>query len=215
MRLPQPPLLVITDRRRARRPLLELLEELFAAGVRWVMVREKDLPETELAALVEEVMRRARAWGAAVVVNGHAGVAAACGADGVHLPQGFSVAEARRLVGPDRWVGVSAHNLEEAQRAAAGADYITLSPIFTPVSKPDYGPPLGLEALRQVARAVPIPVIALGGITPANARSCLEAGAAGIAVLGGLMEATDPQEAARAYFQAFQAMPPLTSNESD
>ncbi|WP_366972818.1 thiamine phosphate synthase, partial [Thermoflexus sp.] len=55
MRLPQPPLLVITDRRRARRPLLELLEELFAAGVRWVMVREKDLPETELAALVEEV----------------------------------------------------------------------------------------------------------------------------------------------------------------
>lgn len=213
MRLPQPPLLVITDRRRARRPLLELLEELFAAGVRWVMVREKDLPETELAALVEEVVRRARAWGAAVVVNGHAGVAAACGADGVHLPQGFSVAEARRLVGPDRWVGVSAHNLEEAQRAAAaGADYITLSPIFTPVSKPDYGPPLGLEALRQVARAVPIPVIALGGITPANARSCLEAGAAGIAVLGGLMEATDPQEAARAYFQA---MPPLTSNESD
>jgi thiamine-phosphate pyrophosphorylase len=215
MRLPQPPLLVITDRRRARRPLLELLEELFAAGVRWVMVREKDLPETELAALVEEVVRRARAWGAAVVVNGHAGVAAACGADGVHLPQGFSVAEARRLVGPDRWVGVSAHNLEEAQRAAAGADYITLSPIFTPVSKPDYGPPLGLEALRQVARAVPIPVIALGGITPANARSCLEAGAAGIAVLGGLMEATDPQEAARAYFQAFQAMPPSTSNESD
>jgi thiamine-phosphate pyrophosphorylase len=118
-------------------------------------------------------------------------------------PQGFSVAEARRLIGPDRWVGVSAHNLEEAQRAAAErADYITLSPIFTPVSKPGHGPPLGLEALQQVARAVPIPVIALGGITPVNARSCLEAGAAGVAVLGGLMEAPHPHAVVAAYLQA-------------
>ncbi|MER3469224.1 MAG: thiamine phosphate synthase, partial [Thermoflexus sp.] len=73
-------------------------------------------------------------------------------------------AEARRRLGPGRWIGVSVHSLAEAQRAAeAGADYITLSPIFPSISKPDYGPPLGLEVLRQVATAVPLPVIALGG----------------------------------------------------
>ncbi|WP_376792993.1 thiamine phosphate synthase [Thermoflexus sp.] len=204
MRLPHPPLLVITDRQLARRPLLSLIEEILAAGARWVMVREKDLPETELAELVKAIIERARPAGASVLVNARASVAAACEADGVHLPQGFSVAEARRIVGPARWVGVSAHNLEEALRAAeAGADYITLSPIFPPISKPDYGPPLGLGTLREVARAVPIPVIALGGITPENARACREAGAAGIAVLGSVMAAENPGGMVRAYLSAW------------
>jgi len=208
MNLPQPPLLVITDRRLARRPLLPIIEEILAAGARWIMVREKDLPEAELVPLVRAIVERARAVGARVVVNPHAAVAAAGGADGVHLPQGFSVAEARRIVGPGRWVGVSAHHREEALRAAAeGADYITLSPIFPPTSKPGYGPPLGLEALREVARAIPIPVIALGGITPENARACREAGAAGIAVLGSVMGAADPGAAVRAYLAAWGATP--------
>ncbi len=204
MNLPCPPLLVITDRRLARRPLLPLIEEVLAAGVRWVMVREKDLPEAELILLTQAIVERARRVGALVVVNTWASVAAACGADGVHLPQGRSVAEARRVVGPDRWVGVSAHSLEEARRAAeAGADYITLSPIFPPTSKPGYGPPLGLETLRAVARALSIPVIALGGITPENARACREAGAAGIAILGPVMAAEDPGAVVRAYRSAW------------
>ncbi len=209
MRLPQPPLLVITDRHLARRPLLSLIEEILAAGARWVMVREKDLPEAELAALVRAIVERARRAGAFVVVNTHASVAAACEADGVHLPQGFPIAEARRIVGPGRWVGVSTHNLEEALRAAEeGADYITLSPIFPSISKPGYGPALGLEALREVAQAVPIPVVALGGITPENARACREAGAAGIAVLGSVMTAEDPEALVRAYLSAWEGSNP-------
>ncbi len=203
MRLPQPPLLVITDRRLARQPLLPLIEAILAAGARWVMVREKDLTGAELTELTRAIVERARRAGALVVVNTHASVAAACGADGVHLPQGFPVAEARRIVGPGRWVGVSTHSREEALQAAEeGADYITLSPIFPSISKPGYGPPLGLETLREVARAVPIPVIALGGITPENARACLEAGAAGIAVLGAVMAAEDPGAIVRAYLSA-------------
>ncbi|MCS7251663.1 MAG: thiamine phosphate synthase [Thermoflexus sp.] len=205
MKLPQPPLLVITDRRLARRPLLPLIEEILAAGARWVMVREKDLPEDKLASLVQAVMGPARRAGAFVVVNTHASVAAACEADGVHLPQGFSVAEARRIVGPGRWVGISAHNLEEALRGAEEeADYITLSPIFPSISKPGYGPTLGLDTLREVARAVPIPVIALGGITPENARACREAGAAGIAVLGSVMGAEDPVKVIQAYLESLR-----------
>ncbi len=204
MKLPEPPLLVITDRRLARRPLLYLIEEILGAGARWIMVREKDLPEDELTSLVRALLEPARRVGAFVVVNARASVAAACGADGVHLPQGFPVAEARSIVGPGRWVGVSTHNLEEALRAAEeGADYITLSPIFPPTSKPGYGPPLGLETLREVARAVSIPVIALGGITPENARACREAGAAGIAVLGSVMAAEDPGAMVRAYLSAW------------
>lgn len=204
MKLPEPPLLVITDRRLARRPLLPLIEEILAAGARWIMVREKDLPEGELTALVRTILEPARRVGAFVSVNTHASIAAACEADGVHLPQGFPVAEARRIIGPGRWVGVSTHNLEEALRAAEeGADYITLSPIFPSISKPGYGPPLGLETLREVVQAVPIPVIALGGITPENARACREAGAAGIAVLGSVMATEDPGGVVRAYLSAW------------
>ena len=204
MNLPQPPLLVITDRRLARRPLLAVIEAILTAGGRWVMVREKDLPEDELASLVRAIIRLARRVGGGVVVNTWASVAAACEADGVHLPQGLSVAEARRIVGPGRWVGVSTHNLEEALRAVEeGADYITLSPIFPSVSKPGYGPALGVETLRMVARAVSIPVVALGGITPENARACREAGAAGIAVLGSVMTAEDPGAIVRAYLSAW------------
>lgn len=205
MKLPEPPLLVITDRRRARGPLPEVVEALVAAGVRWVLVREKDLPPAALAELAREILRRARPWGAWVFLSADVEVAAAVEADGVHLPQGCSVAEARRRLGPGRWLGVSTHNREEALRAAAeGADYITLSPIFPSISKPDYGPPLGLEALREIARTVPLPVVALGGITPANARACLEAGAAGVAVLGGLMDAPDPAAAVTAYLRALR-----------
>lgn len=201
--LPDPPLLVITDRHQARRPLLDLIGEILAAGARWLMVREKDLPDPALAEVVQGVLERARRYGAVVMVNAAVEVAAACGADGVHLPQGVPVAEARRRLGPGRWIGVSAHSMTEAQRAAeAGADYITLSPIFPSISKPDYGPPLGLEVLRQVATAVPLPVIALGGVTPENARRCLEAGAAGVAALGSVMAAADPGAVIRAYREA-------------
>ena len=205
MGLPAPPLLFITGRNVARRPLGDVAGAAFDGGLRWLMVREKDLPEDDLAALVDDIVARAMPYGALVSVNGDAAVAAGCGAGGVHLPQGHSVAEARRLAGDGALIGVSAHSLAEAERAAAdGADYVTLSPVFTPTSKPDYGPPLGTGELGRVAAAVDIPIVALGGIDAANAGDCLASGAAGVAVLGGVMGAADPRQAVAALLAAIR-----------
>ncbi len=197
MNLPAPPLLVITDRRApARWPLSDAVAAAFAGGCRWVMVREKDLPPAALAALVEEIVVLARPFGAAVSVNGNATVAAECSASGVHLPQGQDLAAARRIAGEAALVGVSAHSLDEAHAAEAqGADYVTLSPVFPSESKPGYGPALGPDGLARIAAALDIPVVALGGITAANAEECLATGAAGVAVLGAVMRAEDPAHA--------------------
>ena len=188
--LPTPTLLVITDRTLARRPLPDLATAAFEAGLRWLMVREKDLDEAALDALVGDMVTRARPFGAMVSVNGNAAVAARRGAGGVHLPQGHGVTEARRIAGEEALIGVSAHNQAEARKAADdGADYVTLSPVFTPTSKPGHGPTLGVGELNRIAEVLPIPVIALGGITVDNAVTCE---AAGVAVLGGVMGADDP-----------------------
>lgn len=199
MTLPAPPLLVITDRRNAAYPLPTVVDAVFMAGGRWVMVREKDLDDTALAALARDVAARGRRHGATVVVNG----LAVEGCAGVHLPQGRDVAAMRRRLGRDALLGVSAHSEAEIVAAAhAGADYVTLSPIFLTASKPGYGPALDLAGLRAAAAASPVPVIALAGITPDTAADCLAMGAAGVAVMGAVMRADDPVATVRRYLEA-------------
>ena len=189
-RLPEPPLLVITDRTMAKRPLAEMAEAVFKGGCRWLMLREKDLDAAARDALAAEIIAVAKPYGAHVTINRDY----VEGADGVHLPQGHAVGEARRVAGKHALIGVSAHSHEEAQRAAdAGADYVTLSPVFITASKPGYGPALGLDELGKVASRLAIPIIALGGIDADNAAACLEAGAKGVAVMGAVMAAADPE----------------------
>jgi len=190
-------MLVITDRAHACLPLVEVVAAAMAAGCRWVLVREKDLPHAALCELVADVVALASPVGAAVSVSAHADVAVASGAQGVHLPSGDEVAraigEARNRLGADALVGVSVHSWEQAERAAtAGASYVTLSPIFPTASKQGYGPALGLDELRVVSMALPIPVVALGGVTAGNAAACLRAGAAGVAVMGAIMRSANP-----------------------
>ena len=208
--LPEPPLLVISDRNLARFPLPELAAAAFESGLRWFMLREKDLGDDALEALASEIAARARPFGARLMINGNAAVAARLGVSGVHggvhLPQGQCPGEARRLAGNKALIGVSAHGEAEARRAAGeGADYVTLSPVFTPTSKPGHGPALGIDELGRVAGAVDIPVVALGGIDAANAGDCLAAGAAGVAVLGGVMAAADPREVVAALLVAIRS----------
>ncbi len=192
--LPAPPVLLITDRRQARRPVAEVVAAALDGGCRWVSVREKDLPAPEQVTLAREIVRVAEPFAACVLLHGDPQLAEQAGCAGVHLPAGGNVSAARSLLRPGAWVSISTHGIEEAMAAAkAGADAITLSPIFASASKPGYGPALGLERLAAVAAASPIPVIALGGIAdPAGVRACLAAGAAAVAVMGAPMRAADP-----------------------
>lgn len=201
-KLPRPPLLLITDRKLCKRDLRHTVSEAFEAGCRWLMIREKDLTNEALEDLVRELVKLATRFGATALVNSNPKVAARCNADGVHLPHGYSVAEARRLLRRDSLVGVSTHSIPEALRAYGdGADYVTLSPIFRSVSKPSYGPDqsIGLEMLHEVANKVSIPVIALGGILPDKMTSCFSAGAKGVAILGSVMNSDDPRTTVREY----------------
>ena len=193
MSLPAPPLLIVTDRHQARAPLAALAGAAFRAGGRWLMLREKDLDPAARLALLKDLIALGAPYGAAVTVNSDLAAAAAAGAAGVHLPAGGDPAAARAALGAAALIGYSAHDQAEAMAAAAaGADYVTLSPVFASASKPGYGPCLGPEGLRAAAARVPIPVVALGGVTAANAGSCLSAGAAGVAVMGPVMRAADP-----------------------
>ncbi len=200
--LPDPPLLIVTDRRQAQAPLTEIAEALFRAGVRWLMLREKDLDPTTRRSLLEDLVARGAPFGARVTVNGDLAAARATGAAGLHLPAGNDIgarlAEARRTLGPGALLGASAHDAAEALISAeSGADYVTLSPVFESASKPGYGPALGPAGLSALAARLTIPVVALGGIGVGNAGACIDAGAAGVAVMGAVMAAADPGAAAR------------------
>ncbi|QJE74449.1 thiamine phosphate synthase [Aerophototrophica crusticola] len=188
--LPTPPLLLITDRTQARLPLVDVVAAAVAGGCRWVSLREKDLCPAGRLALLAELRAVTGPAGAQLTVHGDLDAARAC--DGVHLGAGGDVTAARDLLGPGALVGVSCHTVDAVRRAAAaGADYVTLSPIFLTDSKPGYGPALGPGALRGAA-AIGVPVLALGGVGVATAAACREAGAAGLAVMGGVMRAAEP-----------------------
>ena len=192
----------ITDRQQLKSvSLTAVIRETLCAGVDMVQIREKDLASGELIALVEEAVSAARESGegfaerasgpvsrehptpAIVLVNDRLDVALAAGAKGVHLGAHSMPMQVVRRIAPRPFVlGVSCHSLSEARAAeSGGADYLVLGPVFETPSKLRYGPPLGIETLREIATQITIPVLALGGITVERVRPCLEAGASGIA----------------------------------
>jgi thiamine-phosphate pyrophosphorylase len=193
----------ITDRRQLRSvSLAAVIRETVRAGVDIVQVREKDLTSRELIILVEEALSATREQGmggARVVVNDRVDVALAGGADGAHLAaHSMPVQVVRRFVPRAFVIGVSCHSLGEAMAAeSGGADYLVLGPVFETPSKLGYGPPLGLEELRNVASRIRIPVLALGGITVDRIRPCLEAGASGIAGIRIFQDCESVQERVR------------------
>ena len=195
MQLPDPPLLLITDRRQARRPLNEIAAAAFSVGCRWVSLREKDLPPDEQVLLARGIASLARAHGAAVTLHGEAALAKLAGADGVHLPASIDPVSARALVGPGKLIGVSIHTVTEAEAIdPANVDYALAGPAFETASKPGYGPEIGRKGLIDIARAARVPVLAIGGINPARVGELIAAGAAGVAVMGGVMRAADPAQ---------------------
>ena len=210
-----PILCYVTDRRSlplatssdANRLLLQKISAVAATGVDWVQLREKDFTGREWVSLSRDAIVQSRVQnssrGTRILINDRVDVALAVRSAGVHLSEnGVPIAEARRLSdtlaqrrGHDAssfLVGASCHSLGAALSAArAGANYIYFSPIFTTPSKAFYGPPQGIERLKQVCDAVSIPVLAIGGVSLQNAAECFRAGASGIAAIRLFQEAPD------------------------
>ncbi len=193
MKLPVPPLLLVTDRHQARRPLAEIVGQALTAGCRWISLREKDLPDDEQIPLARSLLPMTRRHGASLMIHGEAALAKLTGADGVHLPAGSDGVSARAALGADKLIGVSIHSVGEAEALdPAVVDYALAGPAFETASKPGYGPEIGRKGLAEMARAARVPLLAIGGINTVRVAEVIAAGCTGVAVMGGVMRAADP-----------------------
>ena len=191
--LPVPPLLILTDLPPSPRTIENIVQEALSSGCRWIMYREKNTSAESFRRTAKNLAKFCEAYEAVLCINGDVDVAQECSAGGVHLQSAVGVEVARMNLSPQALIGVSCHSVLDAQRAElAGADYVTLSPIFETASKPGYGPALGLNGMEDAVRDVSIPLIALAGISSANAAHCMQHGAQGVAVMGGVMQSHNP-----------------------
>jgi len=192
-------LYLITDRKQTALPLPDAVRLALLGGVRAIQVREKDLPIRDLLALAKELRMLTKEFGAKLFINDHVDVAVAVDADGVHLGhESMPTTAARKIVGSDMLIGVSTHTVDEARAAESeGADFVTFGPIYETPSKARYGAPAGLEALRDVKRAVDIPIFALGGIKGNNIGHVLWAGAFGVSMISTIFSADDIEKKTR------------------
>ena len=193
---------LITDRKKTAggRPLEDVLRSALDAGVKGILLREKDLPDRELLSLAERVRDLTDRYKARLLISERVDLALAVDASGVHISgRSLPVKVARKLMGVEKYVSASVHSLAEALQAEEdGADFLTFGPVYYTPSKAEYGPPVGLSSLEEVCRALKIPVFALGGIKEGNAVDTLRAGAFGVAVISEIIGADDPAQAASA-----------------
>jgi thiamine-phosphate pyrophosphorylase len=204
VRLPGPPLLVITDRRQAALPLVDVVAAALAGGCRWISLREKDLLEDEQVAWAEKLLPLAHRFGARLTIHGD--IAAAAILDGLHLPEGGDARAARDRLGAEKLIGLSVHTPKQTEDAdTAALDYLIAGPIYESASKPGYGPALGAKRLAEFVRSTSLPVIAIGGIAADNITEVMQAGAVGVAVMGGVMRASDPERAVRGLIAAIES----------
>ncbi|MCL6620888.1 MAG: thiamine phosphate synthase [Syntrophobacterales bacterium] len=193
----------ITHRPLSRRGLAADVQAALAAGVRVVQYRDKDADTRTLYAEARRLRELCR--GVLFLVNDRVDVALAVEADGVHLgQQDLPCPVARRLLGPHRIIGVTVSSLAEARQAVQdGADYLGVSPIFPTRTKPDAGAAGGLRLLREIRAEVSLPLVALGGITLANAPQVVAAGADGLCAISAVLSEPDMEAAIRRFQSLF------------
>lgn len=201
--LPVPIVCLVTDRSVLRgKSLSEAVSMAVDGGVNMVQLREKDLAGGDLLRLALD-LREVTRGRAILVVNDRVDVALAAEADGVHLGEaGLPVSVVRRLAGDRLLIGCSVHSVEAAVRAEAeGADYLIVGTVFATSSHPEVQPQ-GMGILRQVRERVGLPIVAIGGISAANAGECMAAGADGVAAISWLLGSADPCSASAALRKA-------------
>ena len=174
------------------------VSEAMEGGAQVVQLREKHLSHEAMLRAAERFVALCRSHGAVSIINDDVEAAAASGADGVHVGQeDLEAGRARALLGPDKLIGVSAHNVEEALAAqAAGADYLGVGAAFVTDTKSDASP-ISRETIRAITAAVDIPVVAIGGIGPENILDLAGCGLDGVAVVSALFAREDTAQAAR------------------
>ena len=183
---------------------LDAAEAALMGGVRVLQLREKYLSDCELIELGSQLRILASSYNARLIINSRADIAEKVGADGVHLTETSAHANEVKSTFPNLIVGASTHSLEGAHIAETqGADYITFSPIYETPSKANYGPPQGLDSLRQVSKEVNLPVLALGGITLHRVSECLEQGAFGVALISDIWNSSHIKQHSFEYTQKF------------
>ena len=178
---------------RPDRPLLDVLNAAAAGGVRIFQYRNKTASMKDAFAEVQPLRRRARELDVLFLINDRCDLALAIDADGVHLGQtDLPYLHARQLLGPEKCIGLSTHNAAQVKEAdRVGPDYIGFGPIFTPGSKTDHDPVVGIEGLTDVRALTSLPLFAIGGIQAAHVRPLMDAGANGIAVISAVCGASD------------------------
>lgn len=200
--LPFPPVMLITGG-------IHLQEECaivqaLQGGCRWVLLRA---PEADDKALLEAALRYKKLcadFQAKLFISRNTKIANAVEADGLHLSAQQTITDARAMCG-DRIIGQSCHDEDELRRAIdAGANYITLSPIYQSISKPEYNKALGIETLARLSEKFSVPILALGGVTAERAIACRNAGAKGVAVTGGVFLVVDPKSEMQRLCRVFQ-----------
>jgi len=191
--LPSPLYAILDTSLSKERPPITILREFLQGGAKLIQLRAKELTSAEFFNVAKEAFRLAHDAGVILIINDRADIALACNADGVHLGQeDLPLNVARKILGKEKLIGVSTHDLSQAREAERdGANYIGFGPIFGTATKETGYSPRGLDMLREIRKAVKLPVVAIGGINEGNVVDVWKAGADSAAIISDLMGAND------------------------
>jgi len=200
-------LYLVTDRGLARgRSTLEIVSAAVHGGATVVQLREKDCSTRDFIEQALTIKAFLKDRGVPLMINDRLDVAQAVKADGVHLGQtDMPLKVAKKILGDSMIIGISAESQQDAVEAEkGGADYLGVSPIYATPTKSDTALPLGLEGLREIRKAVRLPLVGIGGLNRDNAAEVIRSGADGVAVVSAIVAADDPQTAADAIKQTIK-----------
>ncbi len=197
--------LILDERWASHCSLLDVMREAGDAGVKLVQYRNKAGSMKQAVDVASALREIANEWAMVFVVNDRCDLAMAVGADGVHLGQtDLPLTLARKLVGKEMLIGVSTHNAKQVQQATEdGADYLGFGPIFPTSTKSNHDPVVGIQGMTHIRDLTSLPAFAIGGIEPGSVTKLRQAGASGVAVASGILDAADRQLAFTQYLAPF------------
>lgn len=196
----------ITDSRLTRKTVVDDVKSAIKAGVKIIQYREKDASARQMLKEAKEIKNLCKKNKVIFLINDRIDIALAVDADGVHLGQeDMPYKTARNLLGKNKIIGLTAHNVQEAIRAEKmGADYVGLSPIFPTSTKSDAGHACGIQMISKVKKYIRIPIIAIGGINESNLGEVLDAGAKNVAIISAIVAKENVGGAAKHFINAIK-----------